>query len=81
MPTRLLADLFPFWYEIDFMVSLSHEHQANIIEAFNSTSQSLDGLLNIDNKYFEETVDKINPKQLQLNKKKRPLTPKHRFWI
>ena len=32
----LVADLFPFCYERDFMKYLSRENQADIIEAFNS---------------------------------------------
>ena len=44
----LVADLFLFCYERDFMKSLSRENQADIIEAFNSTSRYLDDLLNID---------------------------------
>ena len=43
----LVADLFLFCYERDFMKSLSLENQADIIEAFNSTSRYLDALLNI----------------------------------
>ena len=43
-----VADLFLFCYERDFMTSLSHDTQANIIETFNSTSRYLDNLLNID---------------------------------
>ena len=31
----LVADLFLFWYERDFMTSLSDDNQADIIEAFN----------------------------------------------
>ena len=34
----LVADLFLFCYERDFMKSLSRENQVDIIEAFNSTS-------------------------------------------
>ena len=45
----LQIDLFPFCYERDFMKSLSRENQADIIEAFKSTSRYLDDLLNIDN--------------------------------
>ena len=45
----LVADLFLFCYERDFMLSLSDNNQADIIEAFNSTSRYLDDLLNIDN--------------------------------
>ena len=49
----LVADLFLFCYERDFMLSLSENNQADIIEAFNSTSRYLDDFLNIDNPYFE----------------------------
>ena len=34
------------------MVSLSDTNQANVIEAFNSTSRYLDDLLNIDKPYY-----------------------------
>ena len=60
----LVADLFLFCYERDFMKSLSRENQADIIEAFNSTSRYLDDLLNIDN----SRVDRIYPTELQLNR-------------
>ena len=64
----LVADLFLFCYERDFMKSLSRENQADIIEAFNSTSRYLDDLLNIDNIYFDQMVDRIYPTELQLNR-------------
>ena len=57
----LVADVFLFCYERDFMKSLSPENQADVIEAFNSTSRYLDGLLNIDNIYFEQIVNRIYP--------------------
>ena len=66
-PRHLIADLFLFCYEGDFMLSLSHENQANI-EAFHSKSQYLDELLNTDKEYFEQMVATIHPKELQLNK-------------
>ena len=50
----LVADLFLFCHERDFMLSLSDNNQADTIEAFNSTSRYLDDLLNIDNPYFEQ---------------------------
>ena len=62
------ADLFLFGYEKDFMKDLSGDNQADIIKAFNSTSRYLDDLLNIDNPYFEEMVNQINPPELQFNK-------------
>ena len=48
----LVADLFLFCFERDFMTSLSDVKQAEIIDAFKSTSRNLDDLLNIDNPYF-----------------------------
>ena len=50
------------------MTSLSDVKQAELIEAFNSTSRYLDDLLNIDNPYFEGMVNQIYPPKLQLNK-------------
>ena len=65
----LVADLFLcFCYERDFMKSISRENQADIIEAFNSTSRYLDDLLNIDNIYFDQMVDRIYPTKLKLNR-------------
>ena len=52
----------------DFMTSLSDVKQAEIIEAFKSTSRYLDDLLNIDNPYFGGMVNRIYPPELQLNK-------------
>ena len=63
----LVADLFLFRCERDFMLSLSDNNQADIIGAFNSTSRYLDELLNIDNPYFEQMVCQIYPTELQLN--------------
>ena len=64
----LVADLFLFCYERDFMTSLSDVKQAEIIEAFKSTSRYLDDLLNIENPYFEGIVNLIYQSELQLNK-------------
>ena len=50
------------------MTSLSDDNQADIIEAFKSTSRYLDDLLNINNSYFEGMVNQIYPPVLQLNK-------------
>ena len=64
----LVADLLLFCYERDLMKSLSRENQADIIEAFNLTSRYLDDLLNIDNIYFDQMVDRIYPTEFQLNR-------------
>ena len=60
----LVADLFLFCYERDFMM-LS---KLKLLKAFKSTSRYLDDLLNIDNPYFEGMVNRIYPPELQLNK-------------
>ena len=52
------------------MMSLSDDTQADMIEAFNSTFRHLDGLLNIDNPYFERMITQIYPTELPLNKAK-----------
>ena len=66
----LVADLFLFCYERDFMLSLSDDNQSEVIEAFNSTSRYLDDLLNTDNNFFDSMVNHIYPAELQLNKAK-----------
>ena len=59
----LVADLFLFCYERDFMKDLSSDNQADVIKTFNSTSRYLDDLLNIDNPYFEGMVNQIYPSE------------------
>ena len=64
----LVADLFLFCYEKDFMMSLSDDKQADVIDAFNTTSRYLDDILNIYNVYFDNMVSQVYPSELQLNK-------------
>ena len=64
----LVADLFLFCYERDFIMSLSDDKQADVIDAFNTTSRYLDDILNINNVYFDNMVSQIYPSKLKLNK-------------
>ena len=64
----LVADFILFCYERDFMMSLSDDKQADVIDAFNTKSRYLDDILNIDNVYFNNMVSQIYPSELQLNK-------------
>ena len=64
----LVADLFLFCYDSHFMMSLSDDKQADIINAFNTTSIYLNAILNIKNVYFDNSVSQIYPSELQLNK-------------
>ena len=52
----------------DFMKSLSRKNQADIVEAFDSTSRYLDDFLNIDNIYIDQMADRIYSTELQLNR-------------
>ena len=56
----LVADLFLFCCERDFMMSLSDDKQADITDAFNATSRYLDDNFNINNAYFDTMVSQIN---------------------
>ena len=60
----LVADLFLFCYERDFMKNHSSDNQTDVIKAFNLTSRYLDDLLNIDTPYFEGMVSQIYPSEL-----------------
>ena len=64
----LVADLFLFCYERDFMMYLSDDKQADVIDAFHTTSRYLDDILNINKVYFDNMVSQIYPSELQLNK-------------
>ena len=55
----LVVDLLMFCYERDFMISLSDDKQAGVIDAFNTTSRYLDDILNINNVYFDNMVSKV----------------------
>ena len=50
------------------MISFSNEKQADVIDAFNTTSRYLDDILNINNVYFDNMLSQIYPSELQLSK-------------
>ena len=60
----LIADLFLFCYQRDFIMSLSNDKQADIIEAFNTTSGCLGDILIINNDYFDNMVSQIYSSEL-----------------
>ena len=59
-------------------MSLSEGKQADIIDAFNTTSRYLDDILNFNNVYFDTIVSQIYPSELNLIELI-PLIPKLRF--
>ena len=74
----LVADLFLFCYERDFMMYLSDDKQADFIDAFNTTSRYLDDILNIHYVYFDNMVSQYTLQSSNLIKPI-PLIPKPRF--
>ena len=64
----LVADLFLLCYERDFMMTLSYDKQADIIDTLNTTCRYVDDILNINNVYFDNIVGQIYPSELQFNK-------------
>ena len=64
----LIADLFLYCYERDFMLNLDKNSQADVITAFNNTSRYLDDILNLDNPFFDSLISSIYPNELKLNK-------------
>ena len=64
----LVADLFLFCYKSDFMMPFSADKQADVIDAFNTTSRYLDDTLNIISVYFDNMLSQIYPSKLLLNK-------------
>ena len=48
-------------------MSLSDDKQADIIDAFNTTSRYLDDILNINNVYFDTMVSQMYRSELQAN--------------
>ena len=57
----LVAVLFLFCYERDFMMSLSDDKQADVIDAFNTTSRYSDDIFNINNANFDNMVSQLFP--------------------
>ena len=62
----LIADLFLYCYERDFMSNLQKSKRFDLIDKFNDTSRYLD-IFTIDKPAFAEHIPDIYPKELQLN--------------
>ena len=64
----LVAALFLFCHEKDFMLSLLDNNQTDVSKAFNYTSRYLDYLACNDNPYFQQTENHIYPTELKVSK-------------
>ena len=57
----LIADLFLYCYERDFMSELQKSKRFDLIDMFNDTSRYLDDIFTIDNPEFEKHIPDIYP--------------------
>ena len=64
----LIADVFLYCYEKDFMSNLHKSKKLYLVDKFNDTSRYLDDILTIGNSEFEQHISDIYPAELQLNK-------------
>ena len=64
----LIANLFLFCYEKDFMSNLLKSKRYDFIDIFTDTSRYLDDIFTIDDPEFEKHIPDIYPTELQLNK-------------
>ena len=64
----LIADLFLYFYERDFMSNLQKSKRFDLIDTFNDTFRYLDDVFTIDNPAFAEYIPDIYPRERQLNK-------------
>ena len=62
----LIADLFSYFYERDFMSDLHKSKRHDLIDMFNDTSRYL-YIFTINNPEFEKYIPDIYPAELQLN--------------
>ena len=62
----LLADLFLYSYEAEFIQKLLHEKKKSLAVAFNSTFRYIDDILSINNNQFHSYVDSIYPNELEI---------------
>ena len=65
---QLIADLFLYCYERDFISDLQKSKRHDLIDMFNDTSRYLDDIFIIDNPEFDKYIPDIYPAELQLDK-------------
>ena len=64
----LIADLFLYCYESQFMAKLHKDPKTDLIDKFNNTYRYLDNIFSVNNSDFYKHTSEIYPKELTLNK-------------
>ena len=62
----LLADLFLYSYEAEFIQKLLSQKQKVIAQSFNYTYRYIDDVLSLSNHNFDQYVDQIYPPELDI---------------
>ena len=62
----LLADLFLYTYEAEFMQNLQKSKNKNLVKSFNFTYRYIDDVLAINNPKFKDYLDIIYPPELEI---------------
>jgi hypothetical protein len=62
----LLADLFLYSYESDFIQGLLKKNEKKLAKSFNFTFNYIDDVLSINNSRFGDFVDRIYPIGLEI---------------
>ena len=57
----LLADLFLYWYEADFIQRLLKKNEKKLARSINFTFHYIDDVLSLNNSRFGDFVDRIYP--------------------
>ena len=66
MPSNLLADLFLYSYESEFLQKLVKDKKIHEARAFNFTYRYIDDVLSINNSRFAEFLPLIYPPELEV---------------
>jgi hypothetical protein len=62
----LLADLFLYSYEADFIQGLLKKNEKKLARSFNFMFRYIDGVLSLNNSRFGDFVDRINPIEFEI---------------
>jgi hypothetical protein len=64
--TPLLADLFLYWYEGDFIQGILKKNEKKLDRSFNFMFRYIDDVLSLSNPRFCDFVDRIYPIELEI---------------
>jgi len=64
---HLLADLFCYSYEADFIKGLLKKNEQKLARSFNFTFRYIDDILLLNNSRFGDFVDRMYPIELEIN--------------